>query len=167
MQGSEIYKICEKMEKVSRRELQKFKTQHGYPLLQLPSSGNAKNAQPARASKRTQQKAPAGRDTGEMAGMGTTENNSGLVDDAAEMADVVTREQKLEFVAKIKKLSNHGLTQMVNKIKEVKAQTISELPEEKIQIRVDDFDKSEFEQINKFVESILFNELPSKRQKTE
>ena len=99
--------------------------------------------------------------------MGTTENNSGLVDDAAEMADVVTREHKLEFVAKIKKLSNHGLTQMVNKIKEVKAQTISELPEEKIQIRVDDFDKNEFEQINKFVESILFNELPSKRQKTE
>ena len=102
-----------------------------------------------------------------MAGMGTTENNSGYVEDAAEMADVVTRENKLEFVAKIKKLSNQGLTKMVNKIKEIKAQTISELPEEKIQIRVDDFDKAEFTQINEFVESILFNELPSKRQKTE
>jgi hypothetical protein len=79
-----------------------------------------------------------------MGGMGTAENNSGFVDDAAEMADVVTRENKLEFVAKIKKLSNQGLTSMVNKIKEIKAQTISELPEEKIQIRVDDFDKNEF-----------------------
>lgn len=102
-----------------------------------------------------------------MGGMGTAENNSGFVDDAAEMADVVTRENKLEFVAKIKKLSNQGLTSMVNKIKEIKAQTISELPEEKIQIRVDDFDKNEFTQINEFVDSILFNELPSKRQKTE
>ena len=109
------------MDKVSRRELQKFKTQHGYPLLQLPSSGNPKNAQPARASKRTQQKAPPGRESGDMGGMGTTENNSGFVDDAAEMADVVTRENKLEFVAKIKKLSNHGLTQMVNEIKKIKA----------------------------------------------
>jgi hypothetical protein len=79
-----------------------------------------------------------------MGGMGTAENNSGFVDDAAEMADIVTRENKLEFVAKIKKLSNQGLTSMVNKIKEIKAQTISELPEEKIQIRVDDFDKNEF-----------------------
>lgn len=56
---------------------------------------------------------------------------------------------------------------MVNKIKELKAQSITDLPEEKIQIKVDDFDKVEFTQINDFVEGILYNELPSKRQKTE
>ena len=45
-----------------------------------------------------------------MTGMGTTEKNSGLVEESAEQADVVTRADKLEFVAKIKKLSNQGLT---------------------------------------------------------
>ena len=74
---------------------------------------------------------------------------------------------KLEFVAKIKKLSNSGLTAMVQKIKELKAQSISDLPEDKIQIRVDDFEKSEFVLINEYVDELMFKELPSKRQKTE
>ena len=39
---------------------------------------------------------------------------------------------KLEFVNKIKKLSNAGLTSLVEKIKEIKANTITELPEDKI-----------------------------------
>ena len=51
---------------------------------------------------------------------------------------------KLEFCAKVKKLSNQGLTELVQKIKDVKAQSISDLPEDKIQIRVDDFGTGEF-----------------------
>ena len=52
---------------------------------------------------------------------------------------------------------------MVQKIKEVKAQSISELEDAKIQIKVDDFEKAEFQQINEHVDSILMQELPSKR----
>ena len=78
----------------------------------------------------------------------------------------VTRDMKLDFVNKIKKLSNAGLTSLVQKVKEVKSQTISELPQEKIQIKVDDFDKSEFLQLVDHVDSLLVSELPSKRQKT-
>ena len=70
---------------------------------------------------------------------------------------------KLEFVGRIKKLSNQGLTSLVQKIKEVKADSIKDLPEEKIQIKVDDFDRNEFNQISEHVDEILFQELPSKR----
>ena len=81
-------------------------------------------------------------------------------------ADLVTRDMKLEFVAKIKKLSNSGLTSLVNKVKEVKAQTIQDLPDDKIKIKVDDFNKNEFTAISDHVDEILLKELPSKRQKT-
>lgn len=166
MQGSEIYKLCEKMEKVSKRELHKFKTQYGYQDLELPTKNGSKLNGPSRTSRRNNVKGGRGDSADQMAGMGTYESGSGKQDEQMD-AEAVSREQKLEFVSKIKKLSNQGLTQMVNKIKAVKAQSIADLPEEKIQIRVDDFDKNEFTQINEFVDEILQNELPSKRQKIE
>lgn len=74
---------------------------------------------------------------------------------------------KLDFVGKIKKLSNAGLTSLVEKIKEVKAQTITDLPEDKIEIKVDKFEKPEFVVISSHVDDLLKAELPNKRQKTE
>ena len=73
---------------------------------------------------------------------------------------------KLEFVAKIKKLSNQGLTSLVAKVKEVRALSIQDLPEDKIKIKVDDFSKHEFLAISDHVDELLLKELPSKRQKT-
>ena len=70
--------------------------------------------------------------------------------------DEITRDMKLEFCAKVKKLSNKGLTSLVQKIKEVKPQSIFDLPDEKIQIRVDDFEFQQFNQLNDHVDSILF-----------
>ena len=55
---------------------------------------------------------------------------------------------------------------LVEKIKEIKAQSIQNLPDLKIQIRVDDFDLNEFKQVNDFVDEFLFQELPSKNKKT-
>lgn len=52
--------------------------------------------------------------------------------DAIAAVDEVTRDMKLEFCAKVKKLSNKGLTSLVQKVKEVKAQSISDLPDNKI-----------------------------------
>jgi len=53
MAGSEIYKLCERMEKMTKRELQKFKSAHGLNGLVLPASGNTRAAAaPARSSKR-------------------------------------------------------------------------------------------------------------------
>ena len=66
----------------------------------------------------------------------------------------------------MKKLSNKGLASLVLKVKQVKSQSIKNLPEDKMQIRVDDFDRSDFTAISEHVDEILFTEMPSKRQKT-
>ena len=65
--------------------------------------------------------------------------------------------------SQVKKLSNKGLASLVLKVKQVKAQSIKNLPDEKMQIRVDDFERSEFNQISQHVDEILFQEMPNKR----
>lgn len=45
---------------------------------------------------------------------------------------IVSREMKLEFCQKVKNLSNNGLLMLVDKIKEVKAQSMQILEEDKI-----------------------------------
>lgn len=72
----------------------------------------------------------------------------------------------MEFVDKVKKLTNEGLTQMVQHIQTLLPQSISDLENEKIQIKVDDFDKETFAKLNDFVDEIIINEQPSKRQRT-
>ena len=53
MVGSEIYKLAERMEKMTRRELQKFKSAHGLNGLVLPNSVLGRAPAPSRASKRS------------------------------------------------------------------------------------------------------------------
>ena len=43
---------------------------------------------------------------------------------------------------------------------------MSELDDERVQIRVDDFDRETFISVLEFIEEILLYEQPSKRQKT-
>lgn len=78
-------------------------------MLQLPTGGAARAQPPARASKRNTSKPPTepnqkGRETGD----GQINGENGLLpqDELDNMTDVVTRDMKLEFVNKIKKLSN-------------------------------------------------------------
>jgi hypothetical protein len=162
-QGSEIFKLCERMEKLTRREIQKFKSAHGLNGLTIPNSGATRvTAQPSRSSKRgavQKSTTPADRDEN----MATDENqrDSGDID-----SNEVTRDMKLDFVNKIKKLGNAGLTSLVDKVKEMKGTSITQLPQEKIQIRIDDFEKTEFLQLQDHIDNLLIEELPSKRQKT-
>ena len=51
---------------------------------------------------------------------------------------------KMDFVAKVKKLSNEGLTKMVKKINEIATGMMTDLEGERVQIRVDDFDLETF-----------------------
>jgi len=53
MIGSEIYKLCERMEKMAKRELQKFKSSYGLNGLVIPNSGATRAPVPSRASKRS------------------------------------------------------------------------------------------------------------------
>lgn len=43
---------------------------------------------------------------------------------------------------------------------------MTDLEDERVQIRVDDFDKETFGNVLAYIEEILLNEQPSKRQKT-
>lgn len=44
---------------------------------------------------------------------------------------------------------------------------MSDIENEKLQIKVDEFDKDAFNKISDFIDELLLNEQPSKRQKTE
>ncbi len=65
---------------------------------------------------------------------------------------------KMEFVDKVKKLSNEGLTQLVKIIQGLMPQSITDLENEKIQIKVDDFDKEIFGKLNEKIDEILIND---------
>ena len=73
---------------------------------------------------------------------------------------------KMEFVEKVQKLTNEGLTKMVQKVQELMAGSISDLENDRIQIRIDDFSRENFMQLSEFIDEIMQGELPSKRQKT-
>ncbi len=73
----------------------------------------------------------------------------------------------MEFVDKVKKLSNEALTQMVTHIQGLIPGSISDLENDKIQIKVDDFDKEAFSKISNFIDDLLINDQPSKRQRTQ
>ena len=53
----------------------------------------------------------------------------------------VTVEMKLDFVERVKELSNEGLTQMVQQIQSLMPLSVTDIENEKLQIKVDDFDK--------------------------
>ncbi len=74
---------------------------------------------------------------------------------------------KYEFIDKVKKLTNEGLTQMVHHIQSLLPQSISDLETDKIQIKVDDFDRETFNKVNEYIEELLINEQPSKRVRTQ
>ena len=71
----------------------------------------------------------------------------------------VSLEMKMEFVEKVKKMSNEALTKMVQHIQTLAPTTISDLDQQdKIQIKVDDFDRETFAKLNDFVDDIIINE---------
>lgn len=79
----------------------------------------------------------------------------------------VTAEMKYELIDKVKKLSNEGLTQMVQHIQQVLPRSISDMENDKVQIKIDDFDRDAFLKVTQFVEELIINEAPSKRQRTQ
>ena len=73
---------------------------------------------------------------------------------------------KMDLVAKVKKLTNEGLTKLVAFVQATVASSMSDLDDQRVQIRVDDFDKVTFHLVLEHIEDVLLNEQPSKRQKT-
>lgn len=74
---------------------------------------------------------------------------------------------KYEFIDKVKKLTNEGLTEMVQRIQSLYPQSITDMENDKIQIKVDDLDKDAFSKVSEFIDELIINEQPSKRVRTQ
>ena len=79
-------------------------------------------------------------------------------EDESAIGNGVTADMKYEFIDKVKKLTNEGLTQMVQHIQSLIPNSISDLENDKIQIKVDDFDRETFAKITEYVEELIINE---------
>ena len=65
----------------------------------------------------------------------------------------------MEFVEKVKKMSNEALTKMVQHIQSLAPATISDIDAtDKVQIKVDDFDRDTFAKLSEFVDELIINE---------
>ena len=63
-------------------------------------------------------------------------------------------------------MSNEGLTKLVSFVQTSVPAALIEMEDQRVQIRVDDFDKNQFNEVRDYIEDVLLNEMPSKRQKT-
>ncbi len=79
---------------------------------------------------------------------------------------MVTVDMKLDLIEKVRLLSNEGLTKLVEFVRGQVQAAISDLEDDRLQIRVDDFDFGSFQQVVEFVEETLLRDQPSKRLKT-
>ena len=79
---------------------------------------------------------------------------------------MVTVDMKLDLIEKVRLLSNEGLTKLVEFVRGQVQAAISDLEDDRLQIRVDDFDFGSFQQVVDFVEETLLRDQPSKRLKT-
>lgn len=140
--GSDIYRICERMEKSARRELNKFRQQHGLPIQSAatPAPTAAKRASAPQRLAEPEQSLPA--------------------------STVVTVDMKMEFCSKIKKLPIESLQKFVDYTMQVQGSAVDELENEKVQIRVDDWEVETFDRVNAFVNELLLGSV-TKRQRTE
>merc|ERR1740139_1278825 len=71
---------------------------------------------------------------------------------------IVSVDMKMDLVHKIKKLHDEGLTKTVNRIAQLMESSMSEMENDHVQIRIDDFDMPTFKAVLDFVEDILMNE---------
>jgi len=153
MAGSDIYKLAERMEKTSRRELQKFRSAHNIPQLSVVDKNSSKKRSAGRAGRPkpeqvVQDSYQEERKTEDPVPVKMKETNKAIV----------SVDMKMDLVHKIKKLHDEGLTKTVNRIAQLMESSMSEMENDHVQIRIDDFDMPTFKAVLDFVEDILMNE---------
>lgn len=127
MVGCDIYKVCERMEKTAKRNIQKFRSAHGLPqpATQAPQSGLRKRSAAKPESRgpignEGRQSGPSGSGRGasnyEESKQAATMGDAFEFGDGGRSNDKVTVDMKMDLVAKVKKLSNEGLTKLVKHI---------------------------------------------------
>ena len=106
MRKSEIYKLSERMEKMTKKEIEKFKESYSLQHINFPPL----------ISKHKDK-----RDRKDREGR-----------DADFIDDTPTSDQKQEFATQAKLLNNEGLKILINKIKSVQALSITDFSDKKI-----------------------------------
>jgi hypothetical protein len=136
IQGSDIYKQAENMEKKTKKLVNKIKDELG-----LNKGGNSKSS--GATKKKTESKKAE-----------TTAAAEGPDDDEDE-AEEVPFEKKVSFTEKVRRLTNDGLTKLVKKCKELCPDALEDVDAEKLHIKVDFIDKESFDKLDQLVEENL------------
>ena len=74
---------------------------------------------------------------------------------------------KVEFCGKIKKLNAEQLTKFVGYVQATVAASMTEMENDRVQIVVDDWSRTQFDQFTVFVDDMILGSMPSKRQRTD
>lgn len=126
IQGSDIYKQAEGLEKISKRFVNKFKEEAG-----MTKTG-AKNKK---------------KEDSKVAGDSDNEDE--------EESEDVPFEKKVNFTEKVRRLTNEGLTKLVKKVKDLCPKALEDVDEQKLHIKVDDIDKDSFDKLDALVDENL------------
>lgn len=140
IQGSDIYKLAEDMEKQSKKAVNRAREAIG---IIKGKNGNRK-AKAAAAAEETK-----GGDT-HMEDQEAEKSDS----EGSENEDV-SFEEKVAFTEKVRRLTNEGLTRLVRKIKEICSDALEDVDAEKLHIQVDKIDKRSFGQLTTLVDDNL------------
>lgn len=124
IQGSDIYKLAEDMEKISRRAINKAREAVG--ILKGKGGGSRK------AKAATEESKTAGGDA-EMEDE-EVDNEENKSESEQTDTDEVPFEEKVAFTEKVRRLTNEGLTRLVRKVKEICSSALEDVDAEKLHI---------------------------------
>ena len=145
IQGSDIYKLAEDMEKLSKKAINKAREAIGI------IKGKNGSRKPKAAAEES--KAAKGADAEMEDEEGNDDDNKS--DSEQTEADEVPFEEKVAFTEKVRRLTNEGLTRLVRKVKELCSDALEDVDAEKLHIQVDKIDKRSFGQLQTLVDENL------------
>ena len=139
IQGSDIYKMAEQMERIAKRALNVAKEK-----LEIPIQGGKKKEKGAK---------PDNKDDDPMVS-GDDEEKKSESEGEQEQEDVPF-ETKVQFTEKVRRLTNEGLTRLVKQVKALCPDALEDVDDEKLHIQVDRIGKVAFEKLESLVEDNL------------
>lgn len=119
IQGSDIYKMAETMEKVSKKQINMCREELGIPINGASGSGTkdkkkSKDKKDKSRKDKRDDDDPLGDDKSDESGSDADKKSGdGSGSDEEEDADEVPFEQKVQFTEKVRRLTNEGLTKLV------------------------------------------------------
>lgn len=150
MQGSDIYKLAEDCEKISKKAVNKARE-----VLGIGRAGAKSAKSKSKKSDGKSKSAAAGEDVDMNGGEDVDDDKKSDGSEDQTDADDVAFEEKVAFTEKVRRLTNEGLTRLVRKVKECCPDALEDIDAEKLHIQVDKIEKKSFEVLLKLVDDNL------------